>query len=37
MWLKDLNIKTIGAEVFSELRNVILEDNGENKIFRLSN
>jgi len=34
--LRDLDTKQIGAEVFSELLNV-LEENRENKIVRKSN
>ena len=30
-WLRDLVIKNIEAEVFAELRNVVLEQSGENK------
>ena len=29
IWLRDLNIKKTGADVFGELRNVVLEENGE--------
>ena len=31
-WLVDLDTKQIGAEVFGELRNVVLVENGENKM-----
>ena len=36
LWLRDLETKNIGAEVFGELQNVVLEDNGENKMVRES-
>ena len=32
MWLKDLDTKKIGTEVFGELRNVVLEENVEDKM-----
>ena len=32
MWLRDLDTKKIGAEVFGEFRNVVLEENGEYKM-----
>ena len=32
-----LGIKKTGAEVFGELRNVVLEENGEDKMVRESN
>jgi hypothetical protein len=35
--LRDLDSKKIGAEVFGELRNVVLEENGEDKIEKLTN
>ena len=31
------NVHRIGVEVFGELRNVVLEENGEDKIVRESN
>ena len=34
IWLKDLDTKKIGAQVFGELRNVVLEKNGEDKMVR---
>ena len=34
MWPRDLKTKIIGAEVFVELRDVVLEENGEDKIVR---
>ena len=37
---RKLNIelkKKIGTEVFGELRNVVQEENGEDKMFRQSN
>ena len=30
IWLRDLHTKTIGAKVFGELRNRVMEENGEN-------
>ena len=36
-WLRDLDTKKIGTEVFGELRNVVLEENGEDKMVRESN
>ena len=35
--LLDLDIKNIGADVFGDLRNVVLEENGEDKMVRGSN
>jgi len=35
-WLRDQNIKKIGAEIFGEFRNVVLEEN-ENKMVKESN
>ena len=37
IWLRDLDIKKIGKEVFGEVLNVVLEENGENKMVRESN
>ena len=37
IWLRDLDTKKIGTEVFRELRNVVLEENGEDKVVRESN
>ena len=34
MWIRDLDNKKIGAEVFGELRNVMLKENGEDKMTR---
>jgi hypothetical protein len=34
IWLRDLNTKKIGADVFGELRNMGLEENGEDKMAR---
>ena len=34
MWLRDLDTKKIGVEVFGELRNVVLEKNGEDKMIK---
>ena len=31
IWLRDLDTKKIGTEVFGELQNVVLEENGEDK------
>jgi hypothetical protein len=36
IWLRDLDTKKIGAEVFRELQNVV-EENGEDKMVRESN
>ena len=33
----DLDTKKIGTEVFGELRNMVLEENGEDKMVRESN
>jgi hypothetical protein len=37
VWLRDLDTKKIGAEVFGELWNVMLEVNREDKMVRESN
>ena len=37
IWLRDLDTNKIGAEVFGELWNVVLEENGEDKMVRESN
>ena len=37
IWLRDLDPKKIGAEVFGELWNMVLEENGEDKMVRESN
>jgi hypothetical protein len=37
IWLRDLDTKRIGTEVFGELRNVVLKENGEDKMVRESN
>ena len=37
VWLRDLNIKKIGADVFGKLRNVMLEENEVDKIVRKTN
>ena len=37
VWLEELDAKKIGAEVFEELRNVVLEENGEDKMAIESN
>ena len=34
MWFRDLDTKEIGAEVFGELRNVVLEENGKYEMVR---
>ena len=36
-WLRDLDTKKIGTDVFGDLRNVALEENGEDKMVRESN
>ena len=35
--LRDLYIKRIEAEIFEELRNIFLEENGEDKMVRETN
>jgi hypothetical protein len=35
--LRDLDSKKIGAEVFGELSNMVLKENGEDKMVRGSN
>ena len=37
MWLRDLDTNKTGAEIFGELRNVVLEENGEGKMVKESN
>ena len=37
IWLKDLDTKIIGVEVFGELLILVLEENGEDKKARESN
>ena len=37
IWLRDLDTKKIGTEVLGELRTVVLEENGEDKMVRESN
>ena len=37
IWLRDLDTETIRAEVFRELWNMVLEENGEDKMVRESN
>ena len=32
--LRELDTKEIGAKLFRQLQNVVLEKNGENKMFR---
>jgi hypothetical protein len=34
IWLRDLDTKEIGAEVFRELQNLVSEENGEDKMVR---
>jgi hypothetical protein len=36
IWLRDLDTKKIGAEVFGELSKVLVEENGEYTIVRES-
>ena len=36
VWLRDMATKKIGAEIFGKLRNVVLEENGEDKMVRES-
>ena len=33
IWLRDLDAKKIGAEIFRELWNVVLDENGEDKMI----
>ena len=37
IWLRDLDTKTIGTDVFGELRNVVLDENGEDQMIRKNN
>ena len=37
VWLRDLDTKTIGVEIFGELRNVVLEEYREDKMMRERN
>ena len=37
LWSRDLDTKKIRAEIFGQLRNVVLEKNGEDKMVRESN
>ena len=37
IWLRDLNTKKIGTEVFGEFSNMVLEENGEDKMVKESN
>ena len=37
IWPRDLDTKKIATEVFGELRNMVLEENGEDKMVRESN
>jgi hypothetical protein len=37
IWLSDLDIRKIGAEVFGELLNVVLKENGVDKMVRENN
>ena len=37
IWLRDLDTKKIRAEVFGELRNVVLDEYGEDKMARENN
>ena len=32
VWLRDLDTKKIGGEDFGELENVVMDENGENKM-----
>ena len=34
IWLRDLDTKKFEPEVFGELRNVVLEENGEDKMVK---
>jgi hypothetical protein len=31
VWLRDLDTKKIGTEIYGELRNVVMQENGEDK------
>jgi hypothetical protein len=37
IWLRYLNTKKIGVEVFGDFSNEVLEENGEDKLVRESN
>ena len=37
IWLRDLDTKQIETEVFGEIRNEVMEENGEDKMIRESN
>ena len=37
IWLRDQDTNKIGAEVFGDLWNVVLEENGEDEMARESN
>jgi len=37
MWLRNLDTKKIGADAFGEYLNVLLEENGEDKMVEESN
>jgi hypothetical protein len=37
IWPRDLDTKKIGAEIFGELWNVVMEYNGEDKMARECN
>ena len=34
IWLRDLDTKKIEAEVFGELQNMVVKENGESKMIR---
>ena len=36
IWLRDLDTKKIGVELFGKLQNVVLEENGEDKMVKES-
>ena len=36
IWLRNLDTKKIGEEIFEELRNLVLAENGEDKMVRES-
>ena len=37
MWLKNLDTKKIGEEIFGDLQNLVLKDKGEDKMAPQSN
>ena len=37
VWVRDLDTKKIGVEIFGKLQNVVLKENGEDKMIKGSN